>query len=97
MVQARRVVGSGRGRTAAYPASSAVASSRVNVELGQIRVRLQLPARLEHLRRLAQVVEADQGPRRDGRGDNRGERRGGARRGATTNAAPADGSDKPQA
>jgi small subunit ribosomal protein S3 len=38
------------------------------------------------------------GPRRDGRGDNRGERRGGAaRRGATTNAAPADGSDKPQA
>jgi small subunit ribosomal protein S3 len=38
------------------------------------------------------------GPRRDGRGDNRGERRGGAgRRGASTQAAPADGSDKPQA
>jgi small subunit ribosomal protein S3 len=37
------------------------------------------------------------GPRRDGRGDNRGERRGGPRRGAGTNAAPADGSDKPQA
>ena len=38
-------------------------------------------------------------PRRDGRGDARGERRPSSapRRGASTNAAPADGSDKPQA
>ena len=43
----------------------------------------------------AEEERRPRGPRRDGRGGPAGERRGGPRRVAGTNAAPADGSDKP--
>ncbi|MFM5905353.1 MAG: hypothetical protein ACKORF_04530, partial [Micrococcales bacterium] len=45
----------------------------------------------------AEEERRPRGPRRDGRPGDRpaGERRGGPRRPAGTNAAPADGSDKP--